>query len=430
MPTASDSGRTVGPDSARDVRPPGGSGGSVREVFLVATRLGLTSFGGPIAHLGYFRSEYVTRRGWFDERTYADLVALCQFLPGPASSQLGIAIGTLRAGVAGGIAAWLGFTLPSAIALVAFGLLTVRFDVSGAGWLHGLMLVAASVVALAVIQMARRLTPDGRRIAIAAVAAAISIAFASPFTQVVLIVAGGMVGIPLLRGVLARQAAESTATAAPPTPLPVPIGRRAGVAALTAFVILLLGLPLARELAPSQPLAMADTFYRAGALVFGGGHLILPLLHGPVVGSGWVSESTFLGGYGAAQAVPGPLSTFAAYLGAVMIPAPNGIPGAALALGAIFLPSFLLVFGALPFWHQLRASPRAGAMLAGTNAVVVGILAAALWTPIWTSSVHSVIDLAVVAAAFGLLAGLRLPPWVVVVLGALAGQALQGFGLS
>ena len=393
---------------------------------MVAGRLGLTSFGGPVAHLGYFREEYVRRRGWLDDATYADLVALCQFLPGPASSQLGIAIGTLRAGVAGGVAAWVGFTLPSAIALAIFALATAHLDPASAGWLHGLMLVAAAVVIVALVQMARRLTPDLRRIVMALVAAAVALAAALPFTPVALIAAGSALGLLLLRG---RGTREPTPGAAADATLARSISRRGALISIMAFGSILVGLAILRAATQSQPIAIADVFYRSGSLVFGGGHAILPLLHDAVVPAGWISNDRFLAGYGAAQAVPGPLLTFAAYLGAAMTPAPNGFPGATIALVAIFLPSFLLVFAALPFWTDLRSSARAGAALAGANAVVVGLLLAALWNPIWTSSVHSILDVVVVIAAVVLLAIVRLPPWLVVILGAVAGAGLQAAGL-
>ncbi|NJD27199.1 MAG: chromate efflux transporter, partial [Chloroflexi bacterium] len=312
----------------------GGPLRSIVDVLAVSLRLGLTSFGGPIAHLGYFRREYVERRGWIDEHSYADLLALCQFLPGPASSQLGIAIGTRRAGMVGGLVAWLGFTLPSAIALVAFGLLTASVDLSPAGWVHGLKLAAVAVVAQAVYAMARTLTPDWPRRLVAVLAAVVALLWTTPFSQVAIIAAGALVG----RFLLVPPAARPTG------PESSPISRRVGVLALGAFFGLLLGLPLLRAVADGQALALFDTFYRAGALVFGGGHVVLPLLHSTVVEPGWVSNDQFLAGYGAAQAVPGPLFTFSAYLGTVSAPPPNGLAGATIALVAIFLPSFLLIF--------------------------------------------------------------------------------------
>ena len=385
--------------------------GSPLEVLGVALRLGLTSFGGPIAHIGYYRREYVDRRRWLDEAAFADLVALSQMLPGPASSELGIAIGTRRAGILGGIAAWIGFTTPSAIAMIAFGLLASPADLGSAGWVHGLKLAAVAVVAQAVILMARALAPDTRRRLIAAAAAAASLMIASPLSQVAVIAAGAAVGLVLLR-VPTQPGHDSQ---------PPPVGRRTGIAALAIFALLLAGLPALR-LVGGQAAAVVDSFYRSGALVFGGGHVVLPLLHANVVDPGWVSDGAFLAGYGAAQAVPGPLFTFAAYLGTVSTDAPNGAAGGLLALVAIFLPAFLLVFGALPFWDRLRAAPRFRRALLGTNAAVVGILVAALYTPIWTGAIVGVGD--VVVAAIGLAALLtgRVPPIVVVGLAALAGQ--------
>ncbi len=381
------------------------------EVLRSSLRLGLTSFGGPIAHLGYFRHEYVERRGWLDEATYADLVALCQSLPGPASSQLGIAIGTRRAGIPGGLVAWLGFTIPSAIAMAVFGLLATSADVATAGWVHGLKLAAVAVVAQAVWSMARTLTPDWPRRALALVAAGIALAWAVPIAQVA-IIAGGAVAGRLLLSAVPTSAARHEAS---------PVSRRVGVGALAVFVLLLALLPVARSVA-GQPVALFDSFYRTGALVFGGGHVVLPLLHANVVAPGWVTDDRFLSGYGAAQAVPGPLFTFAAYLGAVSTIPPNGLIGAAVALVAIFLPGFLLVVGMLPFWDRLRGSSGVRRALAGTNAAVVGILLAALWTPIWTSAVGAPVDVAVVGVALLLLASRRVPPIAVVGLAAIAGQ--------
>ena len=380
----------------------------------MALRLGLTSFGGPIAHLGYFRREYVDRRGWLDEASYADLVALSQSLPGPASSQLGIAIGTRRAGLLGGLAGWLGFTLPSALALVLFAQVTGVVDLSSAGWVHGLKIAAVAVVAQAVWSMARRLTPDWPRRGVAAIATLAALAWTSPYSQVVIIAAGALAG----RLLLAPPPERATG------PEPSPVSRRVGIAALVAFFALLVGLPLLRLIVDSQALALIDAFYRSGALVFGGGHVILPLLHATVVTPGWVSNSAFLAGYGAAQAVPGPLFTFAAYLGAVMRLPPSGWPGATLALTAIFLPSFLLIWGTLPFWDVLRRSVGFRRALSGTNAAVVGILLAALYTPIWTSAINAPIDLAIALAALALLVVGRAPPIVVVLLAAAAGQVV------
>lgn len=388
--------------------------GSAREVFGVALRLGLTSFGGPIAHLGYFRREYVERRAWVDEHAYADLLALCQFLPGPASSQLGIAIGTRRAGMLGGLVAWIGFTMPSAIALVLFGLLTQGVDLSTAGWIHGLKLAAVAVVAQAIYAMARTLTPDWPRRVVAVLAACVALLWTIPFSQVAIIAAGALIGRFLLTPPVARP------TGSEPSPVP----RRIGVLALGLFAGLLVGLPLLRVVVDNQGLALFDAFYRAGALVFGGGHVVLPLLHATVVDPGWVSNDAFLAGYGAAQAVPGPLFTFAAYLGTVSTVPPNGVAGASIAIVAIFLPSFLLIFGAMPFWDRLRGSAGFRRALSGTNAAVVGILVAAFVTPVWTSAVRGPVDVAIAAAGLGLLLTGRVSPIVVVALCALLGQAI------
>jgi chromate transporter len=390
--------------------------GSAWEVLLIFLRLGLTSFGGPIAHLGYFHDEFVVRRRWLEEKTYADLVALCQFLPGPASSQVGLAIGLSRAGYLGALAAWVGFTLPSAIALVLFAYGVETFGgVLGSGWLHGLKVVAVAVVAQAVLSMMRSLTPDRERATLAVVATVLVIAIPSTWGQIGAIVLGGVAGVILFRN-------------APPADhvaLPHPISRTAGVFALVLFFLLLLGLPLLAAVIPSQGLTLFEAFYRAGSLVFGGGHVVLPLLQASVVPPGWVSNDAFLAGYGAAQAVPGPLFTFAAYLGAVMGPQPNGWAGASLCLVAVFLPSFLLVFGALPFWDELRRRRWAQSALTGVNAAVVGLLLAALYNPVWTAGITSGADFALGSAAFLLLFMWKTPPWLVVVLSAAGGALIS-----
>jgi chromate transporter len=388
--------------------------GRVLEVFGAALRLGLTSFGGPIAHIGYFRREYVERRGWLDAHAFADLVALCQSLPGPASSQLGIAIGTRRAGVAGGIAGWLGFTLPSAVAMALIGLLAIRYDVADAGWVHGLRLAAVAVVAQAVYLMARTLTPDWPRRLLAVVAAGTALAWTSPFSQVALIAGGALIGALVLAPPPAR------ATGAQPSA----IGHRTGAVAFAVLVALLLGLPLLGAAFDSHPIAFIDAFFRSGSLVFGGGHLVLPLLDTTVVAPGWVSEPQFLAGYGAAQAMPGPLFTFSAYLGAVSSVPPNGLLGAAIALAAIFLPSFLMIFAALPFWDALRSSALVRRALSGTSAVVVGILLAALYSPVWTGAVGAPVDVAIVGVALLLLTRAKAQPVAVVAFAAIAAQVV------
>jgi chromate transporter len=389
--------------------------GSFLEVLRVSTRLGLTSFGGPIAHLGYFHEEYVKNRKWIDEQSYADLVALCQFLPGPASSQVSIAIGILRARFLGGIAAWIGFTLPSALALIAFGLGVGAFaGASDAGWLHGLKVVAVAVVAQAVWGMARSLCPDRERATIAILAAIVTLAWPSAVGQLSSIVIAALTGAVIFPG----QTSSSSAS------MRFPIAKKTGIAAWIIFFVLLVGLPLYRQMAPSHALEVFDSFFRVGSLVFGGGHVVLPLLQTEVVAPGWVTNEQFVAGYGATQAVPGPLFTFSAYLGAVMSSEPNGWTGAFLALVAIFLPSFLLVIGALPFWDLLRSVRMFQSALKGINAAVVGLLLAALYNPVWTSAIYSPADFGLGLIAFGLLMFWRFPPWLVVVLTAIGAEAL------
>jgi chromate transporter len=390
--------------------------GSFLEVLWVSTRLGLTSFGGPIAHLGYFHEEYVKRRKWIDEQSYADLVALCQFLPGPASSQVSIAIGIARARFLGGLAAWIGFTLPSALALVAFAFGVGAFATAAdSGWLHGLKVVAVAVVAQAVWGMARALCPDRERATIAIFASLATLTWPNAAGQLSSIVVGGIAGLLMFPG----KASSSL------THRRFPISRRTGIIAWILFFALLLGLPLLRQIHPGHALEVFDSFYRVGSLVFGGGHVVLPLLQAEVVGPGWVTNEQFVAGYGAAQAVPGPLFTFAAYLGTVMGSEPSGWTGAMLALAAIFLPSFLLVGGALPFWESLRAMPVFQSALKGINAAVVGLLLTALYHPVWTSAIHAPADFALGLVAFGLLMFWKCPPWAVVVLTALGGEIIQ-----
>lgn len=397
---------------------PGAARSSAREIFAVFLRLGLTSFGGPVAHLAFFRTEFVERRRWLDETAYADLVALCQFLPGPASSQVGMAVGLLRGGWAGALAAWLAFTLPSALLLMALALLLAPGAAAGAGGaLHGLKLVAVAVVAQAVWGMARQLCPDLPRATLALCAAALAWALPGTWAQVGSIATCALLGRLLLR-VPARAGGPPQVAA---------VSRRAGGLALLLFVLLLLGLPLLATATAWPALATLDAFYRAGALVFGGGHVVLPLLQAAVVPSGAVSNADFVAGYGAAQAVPGPLFTFAAYLGAVMRPEVAGLGGwlgGLACLLAIFVPAALLVVGAMPFWAQWRQRPALQSALAGVNAGVVGLLLAALYDPVWTSAVGSAGDLAFVLLACGLLVFARCPPAVLVL-----GAALAGWGL-
>ena len=392
--------------------------GSVGEVFLAFLKLGVSSFGGPIAHLGYYREELVVRRKWLDETSYADLVALCQFLPGPASSQVGFSLGVLRGnGLLGGLAAWFAFTMPSAVIMFAFAMGAASFTGPAAeGFLHGLKLVAVAVVAQAIWGMARSLTPDRPRAAIALAAVVIVVSFAGSLAQVSAIALGALAGLWLCRGETPPASGH----------LNFPVRRFGGGIALVLFAALLLLTPVAVAATGSHALAMFDAFYRSGALVFGGGHVVLPLLQAQVVSPGWVSNETFLAGYGLAQAVPGPLFTFAAYLGAVMNSPPNGLAGAAIALVALLLPGMLLVYGMLPFWDAMRTRAAAQAAMRGTNAAVVGILGAALYNPVWTSAVMSPRDFALALAGFLLLTVWKTPPWVVVVLLAAAG-ALSAF---
>lgn len=383
---------------------------SLLEILIVSTRLGLTSFGGPIAHLGYFHEEYVRRRKWMDEKSYADLVALCQFLPGPASSQVGIGIGVMRAGVLGGIVSFIGFTLPSVIALILFALLLNGFDVSTAGWIHGLKIVAVVVVAHAILGMAQNLTPDLQRRTIALFALIVTLLWQTAFTQVGAIILAGFVGY-----LIYRKHQESDQTR-----MKFPISRRFAVLCLGLFFGLLIFLPILREITSLNWVAMFDSFYRAGSLVFGGGHVVLPLLEREFVPTGWLSEEAFLAGYGATQAVPGPLFTFAAYLGTVI----SGWQGGLLATVAIFLPAFLLILGTLPFWDTLRRNPKIKGALMGVNAAVVGILISAFYNPIFTSSILAPIDFAFAALLFSMLVYWKLPPWVIVLSGAVGGALL------
>jgi len=381
-------------------------------VFLVFLRLGCTSFGGPVAHLGYFHEEFVRRRRWLSERSFVDLVALCQVLPGPSSSQVGLAIGMSRGGLAGALAAWLGFTLPSALALVLFALgLRAWGAIVPAGALHGLKVVAVAVVAQAVWSMARKLCVGVPRVVIALLAAATVLSWPTSLAQFATLLAAAGLGLALFEP--APIAADDE--------LPVSLQRRTGAALLGVFLLLLFGLPLLLGAWHAHALAVAQAFFRTGSLVFGGGHVVLPMLQAAVVEPGWVSGSAFLAGYGLTQAMPGPLFTFAAFLGASMQGSPTAGAGAALCLVSIFLPSFLLVFGALPFWAGLRTNRRVQAALAGLNAAVVGLLLAALYRPMWTSAVSGWMDVALVLLALGALMGARLPPWLVVVLCAVAG---------
>lgn len=381
------------------------------DILIVSTRLGLTSFGGPIAHLGYFHEEYIRRRKWLDEKSYADLVALCQFLPGPASSQVGIGIGVMRAGVLGGIISFLGFTLPSVLMLILFAVVLQGLNISDTGWLHGLKIVAVAVVAHAILGMAQTLTPDLKRKAIALFALVGTLLWQTAFTQIGVIVIAGFLGFLLYKD--KKDDYDSV--------ISFPVSRRFAVICLTLFFGLLIVLPILRELTSIHWIALFDSFYRSGALVFGGGHVVLPLLEKEFVPTGLLSEEAFLAGYGVTQAVPGPLFTFAAFIGAAI----NGWQGGLLATFAIFLPAFLLILGTLPFWNSLRSNPAIKAALQGMNAAVVGILIAAFYQPIWTSAILKPIDFAFAAILFSMLVFWKLPPWIIVFTGAIGGGLLS-----
>jgi chromate transporter len=375
------------------------------EVFRIFLRLGLTSFGGPIAHLGYFRQEFVVKRKWIDEGAYADLVGLCQFLPGPASSQVGFALGVSRAGLVGGLAAWCGFTLPSAILLFAFAAMAASMTGGVAvAAVHGLKVVAVAVVAQAVLGMARTLTPDARRIAMALGSTLVVTAVAGSLGQISAILLGALAGMAICRNL----------AACPSAGLSVSVSRTTAILSLGAFSIILFAGPALSAFLGSHALAVFDAFYRSGALVFGGGHVVLPLLNDAVVRPGWISTNTFLTGYGAAQAVPGPLFTVSVYLGAMLNGPPNGWAGASIALAGIFLPGMLILIGVLPFWDEVRKRRNVQAAVLGINAAVVGILAAALYTPLWTSAIGGWRDVLLAAGGFLLLAVVKAPPWTVV----------------
>lgn len=377
----------------------------LQEILAVSLYLGFTSFGGPIAHLGYFHAEYVKKRNWVNEELYSDLVALCQFLPGPASSQVGIAIGTHRGGILGGILAWIGFTVPSALALVLayYGLRDI--DPAGLSWLHGLKIIAVAVVAQAVWSMGIKLAPDKTRATIAIFGAAITLLWPNAYMQVLIIIAAGFIGSVIKKpGVVSRYQT-----------MPFPVRKRTGMIALSILAAILVGLPFLRQATANEWVAVFDSFFRIGSLVFGGGHVVLPLLEKEVVPVGWVDRGQFLTGYGLTQAVPGPLFTFAAYLGAVM----GGWQGAVITTVAIFLPSFLFVLGVVPFWDAFRAKPGLQSALWAINAAVVGILLAALYDPVWTSGISGPADFTVAILCFGLLQFWRMPQWCVVIIACL-----------
>ncbi len=374
-------------------------------IFLIFLKLGTTSFGGPVAHLGYFRAEFVARRAWLDEHAYADLVALCQFLPGPASSQVGVALGLLRGGFPGAFMAWLGFTLPSALAMIAFGIFLEGTAAQGA-WLHGLKVVAVAVVAQALWGMAKNLCSDRARATIAVLAAVAAASVPGALTQIAVIIAGGIMGRRWL----------ATPDDLPRSQLPVGLTQRTGMTALALYLALLLLLPLAARVSGVYVVQLFDAFFRAGALVFGGGHVVLPLLQAQIVPRGWLSNDAFLAGYGAAQAVPGPLFSIAAYFGAVSSQSPNGWLGGLVALVAIFLPGLLLVVAALPLWEATRRHPDFRSAIPGVNASVVGLLLAAFYQPVWIGGILSAGDFTLAATAYLLLVFWKAPPWLVVIL--------------
>ncbi|MEH7401013.1 MULTISPECIES: chromate transporter [Bacillaceae] len=381
------------------------------EILIVSTKLGLTSFGGPIAHLGYFREEYVRRKKWIDDQNYADLVALSQFLPGPASSQVGIGIGLIRAGVLGGIVSFIGFTLPSVIALILFALLLQDMDLKNSGWIHGLKLVAVPIVAQAILGMVKNLTPDLKRKALALFAMIATLIWQTTFTQIAVILISSICGYFLYQD---NENSDKTG-------LVTNISKKVSIICLAIFFILLVLLPLISSFTSSKWISIFDSFYRSGSMVFGGGHVVLPLLEREFVPTGWLNKETFLAGYGVTQAVPGPLFTFASYLGTVMM----GWRGGLIATIAIFLPAFLLILGTLPFWASMRRSSKLRRVLLGVNAAVVGILISAFINPIWISSVFSIVDFLIVAVLFSMLVMMKLPPWVIVLVGAISGEVLS-----
>lgn len=377
------------------------------EILRVSLKLGFTSFGGPIAHLGFFKNEYVNKKKWIDDKTYADIIALCQFLPGPASSQVGMSIGMIRGGILGGIISWIGFTLPSSIALILFALMYQSFSLGDAGWIHGLKIVAVAIVAQAVLGMGKKLAPDRPRITIAILTAIATLLYPSAPLQILLIVIAGAAGILMYKNAKLPDI----------EPMNISISKRTGIFSWILFFGLLTMLPILRQFLQNSWVSLFDTFYRTGSLVFGGGHVVLPLIEREVVPPGLISAEEFLTGYGVAQAVPGPLFTFSSYLGAMI----NGIGGAIITTIAIFLPSFLLVIGSLPFLNEARKHPRFQAALTGINAAVVGILLGALYNPVWTSSVKTTTDFVTAVALFGMLEYWKVPPWVVVIIAAAAG---------
>ncbi|WP_085505322.1 chromate efflux transporter [Thalassobacillus devorans] len=377
------------------------------EILAVSTKLGLTSFGGPVAHLAYFKDEYIDRRKWLDDKTYADIIALCQFLPGPASSQVGIAIGMLRGGILGGVVSWFGFTVPSIIVLIIFAMMYQTLALGDAGFIHSLKVVAAAVVLHALIGLGKKLTPDKTRIAIALVAAAVMLLYPSAWMQILIIVAAGLLGVRLFKD----KAEPKVQT------FHVNISKKLGITSLGILVFTLVVMPVLTNLTDNPLLSIFDTFFRVGSLVFGGGHVVLPMIEREVVPQGWLTANEFLAGYGMAQAVPGPLFTFSSYLGTMM----EGIAGALVATIGIFLPSFLLIIAALPFLNELRSRKSFQGVLMGVNASVVGILLAAFYDPVLKSSIFTGADFALGAILFALLNIWKVPAWLIVILGVIGG---------
>ncbi|WP_060679425.1 chromate efflux transporter [Virgibacillus halodenitrificans] len=381
------------------------------EILLASTKLGLTSFGGPVAHLAYFKEEYIDRRKWLDDRTYADIIAICQFLPGPASSQVGISIGMLRGGLLGGLVSWFGFTIPSVIVLIVFALLYQTFTLDDASFIHSLKIVAAAVVLHALIGLGKKLTPDKTRLAIAIIAASIMLLYPTAWMQILIILGAGLVGLKLFT----HQAGTNV------QPFRINISKKLGLTSLGILISLLILLPILNRFTDNPLVTIFDTFFRVGSLVFGGGHVVLPMIERELVPTGFLTANEFLAGYGMAQAVPGPLFTFSSYLGTMM----EGVLGAVVATVGIFLPSFLLIIAALPFLNELRKRASFQGILMGVNASVVGILLAAFYDPVIKSSILSASDFALAVILFGLLNIWKVPAWLIVILGVVGGYVLQ-----
>lgn len=388
---------------------------SLLEILGASLKLGLTSFGGPVAHLGYFKNEYIDKRKWLDDKTYADIIALCQFLPGPASSQAGIAIGILRGGLLGGIISWIGFTIPSVLILMLFAQAFQAFSIGDANWIASLKIVAAAVVLHAILGMGKSLTPDKPRIAIAIIAMFIMLWFPSAIVQIAVIFGAGILGYFLF----------SRNTASKVEAFTVSINKVQGIIALSIFLLLLIVLPIMAILFNNQYISIFDTFFRVGSIVFGGGHVVLPLLEQEVVPNGFLTSNEFLAGYGMAQAVPGPLFTFASYIGTMM----SGIAGGLIATVAMFFPSFLLIIGAIPFLSELRQKRSFQGILAGVNASVVGILLAAFYNPVFSSAITDAKDFSLAVILFALLYMWKTPAWLIVVIGVVLGEVMHYFSI-